>query len=557
VSLPDWCTPLADATRMRAIDRWAIEEQGVPGIELMEGAGLAVARAAEEVAPSGPVAIVCGKGNNGGDGFVAARILRDAGREVRVLCTGALDGYRGDARTSLRRLPGEPPLQHAFGGEDEEAWSGERAGAALGDSAAVIDALLGTGFQGVPHGAVARAIGLIEACGRPVVSIDVPSGVDASSGVVEGPAVHATLTVTFQLAKPGLWIMPGKAHAGHVRVADIGIPRGALEATAQAAREPPREPASQGLAVGLIEGAVARELPGRGAAATKFTSGHVVVVGGSRGLTGAPRMTAQAAMRAGAGYVTLCVPACVQPVIAATEAVELVTRGLAERDGGFAEDALDEALSASERGGAVALGTGLGRGGQALAFARALARRVAAPLVLDADGLNAHVGHLDELAQRSAPTVLTPHAGELGRLLERSSAEIDRARLASVRTAAERSRAVVLLKGDDTLVAAPQGIVAVNPGATPALATAGTGDVLTGVIAALLAAGLDAFTATAAGALLHAAAGGEAARRQQAVEGVIASDVIAALPATRARLAARWRDSSRSRDAARAPEHAG
>jgi ADP-dependent NAD(P)H-hydrate dehydratase / NAD(P)H-hydrate epimerase len=343
--------------------------------------------------------------------------------------------------------------------------------------------------------------------------------VDASTGVVAGPAVRASLTVTFQAAKPGLWINPGKAYVGELETIDIGIPRGA---PAQAT-------------VGLIEAAVVAALPRRKASWTKFKSGHVLVVGGSRGLTGAPRMAALASMRTGAGYVTACVPAGLQDILASAGTPEMMTRGLPDEEDSVTADATAAVLEATERGGALALGPGLGRAGGAVAFARALARDAEVALVLDADGLNAHAGRLGELAAREAPTVLTPHAGELGRLLELASSQVERERLRHVRLAAERAGAVVLLKGDDTLIADPSGRVAVSAGATPALATAGTGDVLTGVIAALLAQGVDAFTGAAAGVWLHSEAGREAARRVGVVEGVIASDVIAALPAARMR----------------------
>ena len=239
-------------------------------------------------------------------------------------------------------------------------------------------------------------------------------------------------------------------------------------------------------------------------------------------------------MRAGAGYVTALVPASQQAVIATGELPELMTRGLPDDGEGMTADGVEPVLRAAERGGTVALGPGLGRREAAVSFARALARATPLPIVLDADGLNAHAGCLADLAARPAPTVLTPHAGELGRLLELDSAEIERERLRHVRAAAERARAVVVLKGDDTLIADGDGRVAISPGGSPALATAGTGDVLTGVIATLLAQQLDAFTAAAAGVWLHAAAGREAAIRLGTAEAVIASDVIAALPAARA-----------------------
>jgi ADP-dependent NAD(P)H-hydrate dehydratase / NAD(P)H-hydrate epimerase len=228
------------------------------------------------------------------------------------------------------------------------------------------------------------------------------------------------------------------------------------------------------------------------------------------------------------------VPASLQAILATGGPPELMTKGLPDEEGGLTAEGVGIVLEASEqRGGALALGPGLGRGEGAIAFARELARAAKVALVLDADGLNAHAGRLDELTARSAPSVLTPHAGELGRLLELGSEEIERERLRHVREAAKRARAVVVLKGDDTLIAEPSGRVAVSPGGTSALATAGTGDALTGVICALLAAGLDPFTGAAAGVWLHAEAGREAARRQGANEGVVASDVVAALPAVR------------------------
>ena len=263
----------------------------------------------------------------------------------------------------------------------------------------------------------------------------------------------------------------------------------------------------------------------------------MLIAGGSRGLTGAPTMAARASMRAGAGYVTACVPASMQPVVASSGVPELMTRALEEdppQSGDIAAQAREAVLEAAQRGGSLALGPGLGRSDAAVDFARGLAREAQLPTVIDADGLNAHAGRLAELAARGAPTVLTPHAGELSRLTGYDSREIDAQRLHHVRAAAAESGAVVALKGDDTLVASPDGLVAVSPGRAPGLATAGTGDVLTGVVAALLSGGLDAFTAAAAGVLLHLLAGRLAARRVGAAEGVVAGDVIEALPAVRA-----------------------
>jgi ADP-dependent NAD(P)H-hydrate dehydratase / NAD(P)H-hydrate epimerase len=501
VSLPSWLQGLPDPERMRATDRWAIEQRGIPGLELMERAGQGLADLVVAVAPEGPVAIACGKGNNGGDGYVAARLLRDAGREVRALAVAPVDDLRGDARANAERVEGIEPF----------------AAARLEGCAVAVDALLGTGFSGSPHGAVADAIAALNAAELPIVAADVPSGVDAASGVAEGEAIRARATATFAAAKPGLWINPGKSHAGTVRVIDIGIPAGA----------PIDEPD-----VALIDdAALLALLPSRSAGWTKFTSGHVLVAGGARGLTGAPSLAAEAAQRAGAGYVTACVPASQQPILA-QRLLEAMTRGLPDDDGAHTAAGVDEVLELAGRGGALVVGPGIGRSEGAFAFARDLLARAEVPIVLDADGLNAHAGELAALAGRSAPTILTPHEGELGRLLDVDSAAVQARRLEHARAAAARARAIVVFKGDDTLVADPGGLVAVSPGATGALATAGTGDVLSGVLAAVLSRDLDPFMAACAGVRLHARAGIHAAH-EKGVDGVIARDVIEALPFAR------------------------
>jgi len=501
VSLPGWLDPLPDGAAMRATDRWAIEERGVPSLDLMERAGEGLAALVWEVAPAGPVAVVCGKGNNGGDGFVAARLLRAAGRAVRVLLLAAPGELRGDAAENLRRLEeGGPPAHEPF------------APGALDGAAVVVDAILGTGSSGAPHGASAEAIAAMDACGAPVVAADVPSGVDATTGEVAGVAVRAAATATFAAAKPGLWIHPGKEHAGRVVVVDLAMPAGA-----------PVTPD-----VGLIGPQVLALVPRRLAAGTKFSSGHVLVLGGSRGLTGAPAMVAEAAMRAGAGYVTALVPASLEPILE-VKLTEVMTRALPDEDGRHGPAGLDAVLEAAGRGGALALGPGLGRAPGAQELARAAARGAPVALVLDADGLNAHAGRLEDLAARDAPTVLTPHGGELARLLDVDSDAVRARRLHHAREAARHAGAVVVLKGDDTLVAAPDGRVAVNGLAAPMLATAGTGDVLSGIVAALLAKGLDPFAAAAAAVRWHAAAG-RLAGAERGAEGVIATDVIAALP---------------------------
>jgi NAD(P)H-hydrate epimerase len=509
MTLPDWLDPLPDAAEQRALDEWAIGELGIPGTLLMERAGTALAGLVSELVSAGRIAVVCGKGNNGGDGLVAARVLRERGYEVDVMILGAAEDYQGDARANLERLPGAPPKPFDPG--------------ALPGATGVVDAILGTGFAGEPREPAAGAIEAINATRdrSVVVACDIPSGVDGSTGVVAGVAVRAHATATFHAAKPGLWIAPGKQHAGEVRVIDIGIPSGG-----------PSDPR-----IGLIAPEVAEGIPRRGAESTKFAAGSVLVCGGSPGLTGAPCMSSESAMRAGAGYVTACVPASLHAIFEG-RLLEVMTVPLRDSAGALHPTAVSEALERAARVDAVVLGPGLGRDPGAVRFARGLASALELPLLLDADGLNAHAGELEALADRQAATILTPHPGELGRLLGIESKAVQSRRLECARRAAAEAKAIVVLKGDDTIIAQPDGRAAVSPGGAPALATAGTGDVLSGVIGAFLSKRMDPFHAACAGVFVHVNAGRYAAE-EIGPEGVIASDVIAALPAALARRALR------------------
>jgi hydroxyethylthiazole kinase-like uncharacterized protein yjeF len=476
-----WLTPLFDAEGIRAVDRWAIEEQGVPSAQLMEAAGTALAEVVAGLSPQGPVRIVRGKGNNGGDGEVAARHLRRMGFEVEVA-----NLWSGEVA------------------DDLDAW--------LAGAGAVVDAIFGTGFSGAPREPAAAAIDAINRCGAPVVACDIASGVDASSGEIAGAAVEADLTVSFHAAKLGQRIAPGKWHTGELLVAAIGIPAGA-----------PAAPAG-----GTIEPAVLALLPRRGPRSTKFSSGQVAIAGASRGLTGAVRMSSLAAIRAGAGYATVAVPADLEAVFEAGEP-EVMSVGCPGGDGCLAPASAKAVLRTFEGAAAGVLGPGMGRDPGSIELAREVVGGIEAPLVIDADGLNAFAGHLGPLAAREAATVLTPHAGELGRLLGRDSEEIAAHRLACAREAAAQTGAVVVLKGDDTIVSDGER-VAVNAISAPGLATAGSGDVLSGITAAMLARGLEPFAAACAAVLAHARAGRDAAACVGSAESVIAGDVIASIP---------------------------
>ena len=409
-------------------------------------------------------AVVCGGGSNGGDGRIVARELERAGRDVRVF----------DAANGAPDL-GEPDV--------------------------VVDALFGTGFSGTPRAEAAALIERMNTCGAPIFAVDLPSGVDASTGEVAGSAVRASVTATFHGRKVGLVVAPGRFHAGSVHLCDIGLD--------------PIETATRVATPELL-----RRVPRRREGDNKYTSGHVVVVGGSRGLTGAPSLAALAAMRADAGYVTVAAPESSLPVLE-QRLLEAVKRPLPEQDGVVAAGAAGQVLELAAKASSVALGPGLGRGAGPHALVSRLLEELDVPVVVDADALDRL-----EPGDWRAPRVLTPHEGELARLLGRESEEIAAHRLRSVLDAVERFRCVVLLKGADTLVAAPgRGVIVVSLG-LPSLATAGTGDVLTGIVAAFLAKGMDAQHAAAAAAVAQQRASVEAPQRS----GLVAGDLIEALP---------------------------
>jgi NAD(P)H-hydrate epimerase len=425
--------------------------------ELMERAGRAVAELVLDQFP-GRVAVVCGSGNNGGDGRVCARVLRERKRDVVLV--------EQDGR--------------------------------LGEPDVIVDALLGIGLHDAPRDDVAQLIERINSAGVPVVSVDVPSGVNASTGEVPGAVVDATATVTFGSPKVGLVVAPGRFRAGRVHLAPIGLAPGEHEHE-------------------LVSAQILQQVPRKGRESTKYSAGSVLVVGGSPGLTGAPMLTALAAFRADAGYVMVGIPESTLPIFE-TRLLEAVKRPLPEDAlGRLLPRAADAIVEAAERVDAVAIGPGLGRTDGTRDLVHVLLERLPQPVVLDADAL-----HALEPVARAAPTVMTPHAGELARLLGASARDIDAHRLAAVREAAVRYGAAVLLKGADTLVAAPNHGVLVAAYGDSSLATAGTGDVLTGVIAAFLAKGMEARVAAAAGAVAH----GIASQLAQPRVGLVASDLL-------------------------------
>jgi len=494
--------PVMTPVEAAALDELA-EARGIAVADLMERAGYAVARACVDLTGGTygrRAVVVCGKGNNGGDGFVAARHLARWGVRVAVVVLDDPAGLHEPTATNHARLAevGVRAARFDRGALEREL---ERADV-------VVDAIFGTGFRGAPEGTWAHAIGALNGSTAPIIAVDIPSGVDGASGLIAGDAVWADLTVTFGAAKTGDVLMPGAEAAGDLRVVDIGLPEdGGVPET------------------GLTEpDDVIALWPERAADAHKKASGTLVVVAGSGRMTGAVQLIARAAARIGAGYIIVAVPETILPVVQArlTETVFLPLP--ATEAGSVALGATDPVLRALEGADALALGPGLSRADETASFIRAVVRECPIPLVVDADGLNAFAGDAEGLADRKADAVLTPHLGELARLAEANPDHLSAARSLSVRT-----NAAVLVKGSRTVIARPDGSARINPTGSATLATAGTGDVLTGTVGGLIARGLGPFAAGWAGAYVHGVAGILAGR--ELGDGAVAGDVAEHLPA--------------------------
>jgi NAD(P)H-hydrate epimerase len=510
---------LVSAEEMRLLDRATIESGHATGEALMERAGAGVVAAIER--QYGPllglrVLALCGTGNNGGDGFVAARHLKARGAEVAVGLLGDPAKVAGDARAHLERLEevGLPARR-----VDSEA-ALARLVAARDRWDFALDALLGTGARGVPEGLAAWGVSALrdlDDAGTTVVAVDVPTGVNADTGAIARRAVRADLTVTFGCPKRGHFLYPGRAFVGRLEVVDIGLSPDALAALA-----PP-------VSLATLED-MAALLPARDPRAHKGSVGRVLVVGGSVGLTGAVALAARAALRSGAGYVQAAVPKSLNDVLEVklTEEMTIPLPETAERT--LSTAALEPLLARAADADAVALGSGLSRHRESVEVARRVIAGLERPVVVDADGLNACEGHTELLARGRGPRVLTPHVGEMRRLTGLESAEIEARRIDLAREWAQRWRAVLVLKGAPTVTASPEGRVTVNPTGNPGLATAGTGDVLTGAIAALLAQGLAPYDGARLGAFVHGLAG-DLAAAEQGQAGMVAGDVVERLPA--------------------------
>lgn len=503
---------LVTAEQMRELDRRATAEFGVPSMVLMENAGLrAFDIAYDMLVESGGsrVLVVCGKGNNGGDGFVVARHFHEVGADVRVILAGSSEDVKGDALINLE-------IARKSGIAITEISELDDLPMKLAHADLVVDALLGTGVKGDVTGLAADVIDAINASEKPVIAIDLPSGLDADTGQIGGRCVIADVTVTFALPKIGLATYPGLDYAGEVFVAEIGIPNKAFE--------------TAGINTHSVDSDdVLVRLPERAPDAHKGTFGHAAIIAGSVGLTGAAALSSMSAVRIGAGLVTLGIPESLNDILE-VKVTEVMTQPLPDKHSrSFSIIAHDKALELIDKCSTLAIGPGIGRNLETVEFVRQLLPLVEKPMVIDADALYAISEDTSIFKELKAPAVITPHPGEMSRLAGTPTADIQSNRLEFARTAAREYGVVVVLKGAATVIASPDGSAWVNTTGSPALASGGTGDVLTGSIAGLLAQGLSAVDAAICGVYIHGLAG-EMVAEEVGDAGAAAGDLLPMLP---------------------------
>lgn len=507
---------LVTAAEMQAMDRQTIEVYGIPGRVLMENAGrgaaqFLLARFAVPLARK-TAAVIAGRGNNGGDGFVIARCLAQRGIRVNVYLLAQSSRVKGDAAANLALLA---PLDvKVIEMADEKAFAAHKH--ALARENLWVDAILGTGLKSDVSGFFKTVIDFINSLNKPVLAVDIASGLNSDTGRPCGTCIRATATATFGFAKTGHWLYPGAEYTGQIEVIDIGIPRYIAQ------NINPRQHL-------LTSDDVQACFKPRARDAHKGTTGHLLVVAGSAGKTGAAAMTAMAAMRAGAGLVTLAVPESLQAILA-TRLLEVMTAPLPEDRPGIpaaaAVDAVGRLLPGKQ---CLAIGPGLGQHPSAGDFVRHLVAQSKLPIVIDADGLNNLAGHLDILKNLEAPVVLTPHPGEMARLMQTTAAAVQQDRIKCARDLATGCDVHVVLKGAATVIAHPDGRVFINPTGNPGMASGGMGDVLTGIIAGLMTQGLTPRQAAHAGVYLHGAAA-DVLAESIGPFGFLAGEVMHAIP---------------------------
>ncbi len=501
--------PLVTASEMKEIDRKAVEVFGTPILDLMENAGKGLSEAVLKNYPGTKrIAIFCGKGNNGGDGLVAARYL-SVKSNVVVFLLCRKEEMRGDARANLDKYKGK-----LFEVTTEEEFKKSISGAAKADI--IVDAILGTGLKAELTGQYRSVVEGINNLGKKVVSADVPTGISSDNGQVMGFAVRADLTVTFGLPKVGLYLFPGSEYAGRIEVTDIGFPEALIS--------------GEGIKAGIVDRSdIAPLFPNRKKDTHKGSYGHLLVVAGSRGKTGAAAMVSMSALRSGTGIVTLAVPKNLQPMYE-MKLIEVMTEPLSEGERwSIGENALAEILSLADGKTAVAIGPGIVPTSVALKVMAGLIEDLPHPVVIDAGGIDAIAAYPDILKKAKGPRVITPHPGEMGRLLGVSSRDVQADRVGIAKRYAEENNVCVVLKGAHTVIAVPEGRAYINTTGNPGMATAGSGDVLTGMIGGLLAQGFKPELASIAAVYLHGLAG-DLLRNEMGEYGIIATDLIEKIP---------------------------
>ena len=500
---------------MQTLDRRTITEAHVPSTVLMERAGEGIVRHLEEhcgPARGKTITILCGKGNNGGDGLVVARLLHRRGAQIHVVLLTPVTDLGRDAATMYRRLVRVTGRTAII-----QFRSADQVRDLLASSDILIDALLGTGLSSVVTGTYREAIELINSAGKPVIAVDIPSGLHADTGAILGQAIRATLTITCGLPKLGLYVDAGIDQAGVIRVVDIGIP-------------PTYVDAIESRTLLLTSDSAFQSLPERAPSAHKGIFGHAGIIAGSVGKTGAAVLAARAALRIGAGLVTVATPSSVNDVLEA-KLLEAMTMPLPETKARtLARSGLDRVVAFIQARTAIAVGPGLSTHPETVELVQSLMKYLDRPSVLDADALNALAGRASLLTECKTPPILTPHPGEMARLeVDATTQSVNADRIGTARRFARERGVFVVLKGARTVIARPDGLVAICPTGNPGMATAGSGDVLTGMIVGLLAQRVPAWEAACAATYFHGSAG-DLASQHLGQPGMLAGDLIAQIP---------------------------
>lgn len=506
---------IVDSATMRGLDETAIKKYGIPGLALMENAGMGVAHIIEREfgnLKGKGVSIFAGKGNNGGDGFVAARHLCNRGFKAAVYLLAKKTDVKGDAKTNLN-------IWEKMSGETRTIVSAkdiEKHKSAIRHSALIVDAILGTGLSSEVKGIHKGMIDFINSLNKPVVAVDVPSGLDASNGRVLGSCVKAMVTATMAIPKIGLCVYPGADYAGRIEVVDIGIPQQLLE--------------SEKIRWNILEsGSIKKTLKPRQANSHKGSFGHVFVLAGSTGKTGAAAFASLGAMSGGAGLVTLGIPKSLNPIMA-RKLTEVMTMPLPESiPGVFGYEAFDEIAKFIKDKEVVALGPGLTTHESVRKLVLSIVRQSPIPLVIDADGINCLTGNTAVLKRAKAQIVITPHPGEMARLVGMTTKDVQADRIGIASRFAKTHKVIVALKGVRTIIAEPSGRIFINPTGNPGMATAGTGDVLAGMIGGFIAQGYNTLDAANTAVYLHGLAGDEVAKKRGEI-GMMATDILNILP---------------------------